>query len=205
MAQELLGGDAFGDHSAQGNEWNTIMGLRSFSGLQLTDDDMRYVCSNSSLFLRSPVEAGMARIIGRYHDVCARNNQIAFQLSSGSLISQVEYLDVFSKNALGFHYPEALKRDCELVVPRAIADNAPLEQLVFPLQVWRLNCTHLQCHMLDVALVLSLMNGFVRSNKDFARADWTPLLLVVRTSLVDQLPLAVNDAGIQMLNNVKRK
>jgi len=59
--------------------------------------------------------------------------------------------------------------------------------------------------MLDVALVLSLMNGFVRSNKDFARADWTPLLLVVRTSLVDQLPLAVNDAGIQMLNNVKRK
>ncbi len=165
----------------ESNEYKSIKSVLEYAGMPTDYYCLDFVMNNSPIRMADPVQLTMAQIIAFCRDLRSNGNSYPFFLSSETLFSLVEQIDMLP-NMLGFHYPDALRRECQFLVPRPIDERMPISQVTIPLQRFLQNQQHLHCpRMLGTGLLLSLLHRFLRGNEKLTKADWTPLVRTVES------------------------
>jgi hypothetical protein len=165
---------------------NTIKSLLYFTGLQVSDDRLHRLCCESPFEQIDPMGQTAGMIIACYRQLCESGNESDFRLSSESLAQMVDNIDRMP-NSLGFLYPDVLKRECELIVPRELTFDSSPWDLVQPFQLLRVNDYHLHCRGIVFALFLALIKLLVQRASQLKSCDWTPLFKSLCSKPIDEL------------------
>lgn len=184
---------------ASSDDWkrSTIEALIYESGFDLCENDISTLRYNHFHRNSTPEFATCGMLIKEFQEIINRKTVQRYQLSNNSLFSTVKRIDRFS-NRLGFLSEDALKKECELIVPETVDENNNIYQHLAPMKNLRLNMRHIRFQMITPALLLLLIRSFILSNKPLRTADWSNMVNILINAPLCDLEHEVNEEIIQL-------
>ncbi|MFA6103623.1 MAG: hypothetical protein WC721_15640 [Victivallaceae bacterium] len=145
-------------------------------------------------FQDSPELRSMVKIASHLSYLQREGSITSFFLSAQSLAQLTHQIDDIDPLQLGFYYEQALRRECELLVPHAVNEKASVAELLRPFVSWRINRGQLCCRMIGAALLLALIHRMIRFDKKFLQADFSPMINGLEACSIDAVESAFNSA-----------